>query len=440
MGIFKLLKGKNNILTKGFASTLIKVFGALANYLLSYLIAQKYGAEGNGVFALFLTYTVILSTVLYLGLDVYLVKHVSVLMKDSFHGDIKKLYFKILSHYLIPVSAGLLLIGYGLYIYFDQILIVTVALGLIMNVFIDINSAVFRGMKKAEWYSFFTQFSKYFITIILFLLPILSENQDRIILVYLLSLFVNGVFSYALLKINFNKFLIQDKSFVQAKYTLKSLFNSSKEFFFSSILIITLLWVDFIIIDIYLDEDQAGIYSIALKLSNLVTFSFIAFSAFLAPRISEIHAGGDTKKLQMVLSQNFILVLPLLVIPALVIFLFAQPLLNLFGEEFKEGWIVLLLLTAAQFVNGILGPVSLLLQMTNYQKLFQNILFVTFVIKLILSFVFVSFWGINGIALASFLGISLWTIVGSYFIYKKLKVYSWFHVNDLKTLYNHYIK
>ncbi|MFT7604906.1 MAG: O-antigen/teichoic acid export membrane protein, partial [Saprospiraceae bacterium] len=149
---------------------------------------------------------------------------------------------------------------------------------------------------------------------------------------------------------------------------------------------------------------------------------------------------GDTKKLQMVLSQNFILVLPLLVVPALVIFLFAQPLLNLFGEEFKEGWIVLLLLTAAQFVNGVLGPVSLLLQMTNYQKLFQNILFVTFVIKLILSFVFVSFWGINGIALASFIGISLWTIVGSYFIYKKLKVYSWFHVNDLKTLYNHYIK
>src|SRR5690606_32151784 len=147
----------------------------------------------------------------------------------------------------------------------------------------------------------------------------------------------------------------------------------------------------------------------ALKLSNLVTFSFLAFNAFLAPRISEIYAEGDTKKLQMVLTQNFILVLPLLFVPTLIILLFSKQLLGFFGSEFENGWIVLLLLTAAQFINGILGPVSLLLQMTNYQRLFQNILLSTFVIKLILAFTLVNLWGINGIALASFIGISLWT-------------------------------
>ncbi|HPE84312.1 MAG TPA: hypothetical protein PLV43_11395, partial [Aequorivita sp.] len=108
MHIFNIFKGKNNILKKGLTSTIIKVFGALANYALSYLIAQKYGAEGNGVFALFLTYTVILSTVLYFGLDVFLVKEVSVLMKDSFFWDIKKLYYKILKSYLFPISIGIL--------------------------------------------------------------------------------------------------------------------------------------------------------------------------------------------------------------------------------------------------------------------------------------------------------------------------------------------
>jgi len=439
MHIFNIFKGKNNILKKGLTSTIIKVFGALANYALSYLIAQKYGAEGNGVFALFLTYTVILSTVLYFGLDVFLVKEVSVLMKDSFFWDIKKLYYKILKSYLFPISIGILLTAYALYLFFNEFIILMVGLGLVINVFVDINSAVFRGMKKAEWYSFFTQFSKYFITVILFLLPILEGNQDAVILIYLLSLLLNAVFSFVLLRINFNKFS-NDKTSERAAYSLIEIFKNSKDFFFSSILIITLLWVDFIIIDIYLDEDQAGIYSVALKLSNLVTFSFLAFNAFLAPRISEIYAEGDTKKLQMVLTQNFILVLPLLFVPAIIILIFNKQLLGFFGSEFENGRIVLLLLTAAQFINGILGPVSLLLQMTNYQKLFQNILFGTFLIKLILAFMLVNLWGINGIALASFIGISLWTIAGSYFIYKKLNVYSWFSTNDLKILYHQYIK
>ncbi len=440
MNIRSTLSGKNNILKKGLTSTIIKVFGALANYALSYLIAQKYGAEGNGVFALFLTYTVILSTVLYLGLDVFLVKQVSVLMKDSFFGDIKSLYYKILKSYLIPISVGILLLAYALYIYFDEFIILMVGIGLVINVFIDINSAVFRGMKKAEWYSFFTQFSKYFITVILFLLPTLEGNQDEVIVIYLLSLLLNGVFSFVLLRINFNRFSKNNKTSARPAYSLLELFKSSKDFFFSSILIITLLWVDFIIIDIYLGEDQAGIYSVALKLSNLVTFSFLAFNAFLAPRISEIYVEGDTKKLQMILTQNFILVLPLLFVPALIILLLNKQLLGFFGNEFQEGWIALLLLTAAQFINGILGPVSLLLQMTNYQKLFQNILLVTFIIKLILAFTLVNLWGINGVALASFIGISIWTIAGSYFIYKKLNVYSWFSTKDIKTLYHQYIK
>ncbi len=440
MSIFKFLGSKNNILVKGLSSTLIKVFGALANYVLSYLIAQKYGAEGNGIFALFLTYTVILSTVLYLGLDVFLVKQVSVLMKDAFYGDVKRLYYKIMSNYLMPISIAVLLASYGAYLFFDQNIIILVAAGLVLNVFIDLNSALFRGMKQAEWYSFFTQFSKYFIMVVLFLLPVFDENQNMVIILYLLSLLINGIFSFILIHFNFNKLLRQDKSSGQVIYTLKSLFNSSKEYFFSSILIITLLWIDFIIIDIYLDEDQAGIYSVALKLSNLVTFSFLAFNAFLAPRISEIHNEGNSRKLQMVLSQNFILVLPMLLVPAIIIFIFSDSLLKFFGAEFQSGWVVLLLLTAAQFINGILGPVSLLLQMTNYQKLFQNILLVTFIVKLILSFMFVNLWGINGIALASFIGISLWTIGGSYFIYKKLNVYSWFSLKDIKTIYNLYLK
>lgn len=430
-----IFKGKDNVLSKGLASTGIKVLGALSSYVLSFLIAKKFGAEGNGVFALFMTYTVILSTFFYLGLDFFLVKQISVLMKQKNYLEIKKVYDKILYNYIIPVSVIIVAVGISLYLYLSQTLVLMVACGVIINVFIDINSAVFRGMKMAEWYSFFIQFSKHFTTVILFLLLILNDQPESIILVYLSSLIINGILSFFILNKTLGKLPKTETSIAKSDYSLISILKTSKEFFFASIIVITMVWIDFVLIDMFLDETSAGVYSIALKLSTLISFGFTAFNAFLAPRISEIYSEGNLQKLQEVLSQNFVLTFPTLFLPFLGILIFNEQLLSFFGSEFKSGWIILLLLTGGQFINSFFGPVSLLLQMTNYQKIFQNILVFVFILKLICALIFVKIWGAEGIAFASFIGLSLWAGIGSYFVHKKVGVYSWFSFKDLKSIF-----
>lgn len=427
-----ILKQKNEILGKGLASTGIKVLGALSSYILSYLIANKYGAEGNGVFALFMTYVVILSTIFYLGLDFFLVKQISVLMKQNRYKEIRKLYNKILYNYLIPGSIILFFLGITLSMYYGKLIIFMVACGVVVNVFIDINSAVFRGMKMAEWYSFFIQFSKYFITIILFLAPIFNNQTESILWIYLSSLMINGIISFLILNENIKNRIKTDYSVHKEDYSIISIFKTSKEFFFPSIIIIGLVWIDFILIDIFLDEKSAGIYSVALKLSTLISFGFTAFNAFLAPRISEIYYEGDIPKLQKVLTHNYVVTLPFFVIPFVCILFYNEQLLSFFGTEFKSGWIILLLLAGGQFINTLFGPVSLLLQMTNFQKIFQNVLVGTIIFKLICAIIFVKTWGAEGVAFASFLGLSLWTMIGSYYVYKKVGVYSWFLISFKK--------
>lgn len=416
------------------ASTLIKVFGALSSYGLSFLIARKYGPEGNGVLAIFLTYTVILSTIFYLGLDFYLVKHISVLMKQNRFKEIRKLYQKILVNYLLVVSVALIFFGTILSVFFDESLILMVSCGVAVNVFIDINSAVFRGMKMAEWYSFFIQFSKHFFTIVIFILPIMVNHKEGIIWMYILSLIINGMLSFLILNKKINKFSKTDNTEHIDSYSLLTIFKTSKEFFFASIIIISLVWIDFILIDIFLDKKSAGIYSIALRLSTLISFGFTAFNAFLAPRISEIYFDGDLVKLQEVLSKNYLITFPSMIIPFVIILIFNEELLNFFGAQFKTGWVILIMLSIGQFTNTLFGPVSLLLQMTKFQKVFQNILVFTILLKIISAVFFVEFWGAEGIAIASFLCLSLWTVIGSYFVYKKIGVYSWFAPKDLKKI------
>lgn len=125
----------------------------------------------------------------------------------------------------------------------------------------------------------------------------------------------------------------------------------------------------------------------------------------------------------------------MLVVPFLGIVLLNEQLLGLFGSEFKSGWIILLLLAGGQFINSIFGPVSLLLQMTNFQKTFQNILIFTLIFKVICSLIFVKIWEAEGLAFANFLGLGLWTLIGSYFVYKKVGVYSWFGLKELKSIF-----
>ncbi len=441
MRIYKHINNnKDNILVKGVASTIIKLAGAFFSYALTYLIAIKYGAEGNGVFAIFLTYTLILSTFFYMGMDFFLIKKVSVLVNQSHFKDVKNLYLIISKSYILPVSVFLLIIGFFLKGIFDQKIIFIISLAIVLNVFIDINSAIFRGMKKAEWFSFFSQCSKYFFAVLLFLIPFSINNKDEILYLYLISLLLNALLSFLIITNIFNKKIPQSKPLSNYKISIFSIIKSSKEFFFSSIIIISLVWMDFILIDYFLDEKQAGIYSVALKLATLISFGFTAFNAFLAPKISEIYNQNNIKKLQRILTQNFILVFPMIIFPFIGILFFSKDLMLLFGSEFESGWLVLILLSLGYLINGIFGPVSLLLQMTDYQKLFQNILIITLGLKLILSLILVKRWGLEGIALASFIGLGFWTVIGSYFVYKKMGIYSWFTPNEFKSIFTQIFK
>lgn len=295
------------------------------------------------------------------------------------------------------------------------------------------HSAVLQGMKKVEWYSYFTQFAKYLFTIFFIIIFTYSNNAENILFLYIASLFLNALFSFFVVRFYIKNLNVKGVLSTN-RYSIKSIFLISKEFLFSSALIIILVWVDFIFIDIFLTKDEAGIYSVALKIATLISFSFTAFNAFLAPRISEIYAKGNISELQKIITQNFLFTLPMIVIPFLGIIIFKEDLLRFFGKEFISGMSVLVWLALGQFINSIFGPVSLLLQMTNHQKLFQNILLISFVIKLISSFVFIQMFGLQGIAIASTLALAFWTIVGSYFISKKIGVFSWFEINELKTL------
>ena len=111
-------------------------------------------------------------------------------------------------------------------------------------------------------------------------------------------------------------------------------------------------------------------------------------------------------------------------LPILIILL-AVPefILGLFGNEFKTGASALIFLTIAQFINAFTGSVGYILQMTGYQKYYQNVIFLGTIINIVLNYILIPIWGIAGAAIASATSMFFWNLLFTLKVKKILNNY-----------------
>ena len=124
------------------------------------------------------------------------------------------------------------------------------------------------------------------------------------------------------------------------------------------------------------------------------------------------------KLIQMTIKINFIS--SVIIVAGLVFF--REFILSLFGEEFTVGTTLLMILCIGQFSNSFCGPVGVVFQMTGKQKVFQNLVFVAFVINLALNFILIKPYGFYGAAISSIAGMAFWNFAGAYLVWKYFKI------------------
>lgn len=110
--------------------------------------------------------------------------------------------------------------------------------------------------------------------------------------------------------------------------------------------------------------EEAGIYSVAARVAALLPFLLLATIPPLMPAVAELYERGDAAALQRTLTRaaRFVLAgsIPLVVGT----FVFAEPILKLFGAEFGEGASALRILCLGQLVvasTGLAGTVLIMI-------------------------------------------------------------------------------
>ncbi|WP_232210464.1 flippase [Nitrococcus mobilis] len=179
--------------------------------------------------------------------------------------------------------------------------------------------------------------------------------------------------------------------------------------------------VDLIMLGALQGAQASGVYSVATRAADLVTFFLIAANTVIVPRIAHLYQQGEHAKLQRLISgavsRVFLLTLPV----ALVFAVFARPLIEfLYGPAYAPGAIALQILALAQLFNVFAGPTGNILNMTGHERLSMTGVGISVAVNVTLNALLIPRFGVEGAAIATGASLAAWNILLWYWIRNRL--------------------
>ena len=213
------------------------------------------------------------------------------------------------------------------------------------------------------------------------------------------------------------------------KFNLPNL--SSKEILKKSIpmmvgtmFLLLLNWTDILMLGRMESEENIGIYNAAFKIGYLALFFIASMNIVVMPKISELFHQNRFAEMKKVINRATQIVIVLTMPLALVIVLFSEEILGIYGDVFVEGSTCLIIITLGALFNAMTGNVDQILNMTNNQNIVKNVFFIGFLLNVVLNLFLIPRYGINGAALASFITNVIVNSIFVYIIKKQLGFYT----------------
>ena len=433
------------LFNKGGVAMLYRIGGQLLGFLLTFVIAYFFGANGLGDYVLAIIVLKIFTLISKLGLDTASIRYIAEYSSENSLSSI--LDFRKKSIFLITttsiICSFVMYLGANIIAEFikanPQHIEITSFFILPMSLFI-FHYQNMRGLKEIAGYSFFFWMSQALFSLIAILvLTTFTKDPNVPLYAYLISLIVISIFSV----ISFTYFLNKRKR-------IKELFTDDKRSeSVKNILIVSLplmlaqavhfimSWTDKLMLGILDSPDvisglstnsaQIGVYHTAFKLSMFATIGLMAVKSIASPKFAELYKQREFKLLKKVTQQSTKLIfwttLPLV---ALFIF-FSENLMLLFGDEFQTGVFAFILLSIGRVFVSFSGAAGNLLQMCGRQVIFMNIAVIGSVINVVLNFSLIPIYGINGSAIATMIGLVSFNFLLVYYVKKEFGFYTFYN-------------
>lgn len=370
------------------AKIAINIIGLLSTVYFT----RKIGATILGVYFLFLTVNDIVGMFANLGLKAAVTKRISEgkdqgqLLSASFIIQVLLIAFLLVTVIVLKPHIEDY-IGASLTFF----LIIVIALSQINKLF----QAVLRGRKKITKTALLTLLNNVSRTLVSILLLMLGLELYALIYGLLFGYFLSSLLGYLSLRLQFAK---------PSKHHFRSLLEFAK---FGALLGfggVIYNWVDPLVIGWVLSKADVAIYKVAWKVATFTSILSFAISTTIFPQVSEWHAWSNEKAISRIIPSAIIFssLIPIGAFSGAL--MFSGDILEIFGEEFTKGWLVLIILLLESIFLGIRLVFDNILAGMDKLNTYLRVRIISILLNILLSIIFVWKLGIVGVAIATLAG------------------------------------
>lgn len=405
----------------------LKITGLLVATLFALIVSRTLGAAAWGEFSLSLSIISVGAIIAAAGFETLLLKETS---SEEPGYPLGRLYSKSMQ---ISMTISIVIAGV---IYANSASIASVlfespqlsisfkiaSISIPAYTLLNINAGVLQGLKQLKKYVSIRYVLHHAGGLLLFLIILVFYTGSHIvILAYTISMYFIAVTSYYWVRKEW-KNLPTNFSESISNISTSGLLLTASPFMIASLLFFVKGWIDTILIGVFMDESSVGIYNIALKLTALLGITLSAVSAVSTPMYSEAYSSGDKQRLQSHVHQSSAIVFYTSFPLFLILILFSEQILGLFGAEFRTGTNALVILAGGGLINAYFGAAGYFMQMTGSQVALQYITLATVITGLLLNIYLIPIYGIDGAAIATTIAILIWNLWCVIYIRKRYDV------------------
>ena len=351
----------------GGANLLGTAFNQAFRFAITFLLARFLGREDAGLYYQAFAFLAFFGLVSSAGFLVSLTRFVAVHRAEKDYGALRGTV-----HLGLSVSTGLaVVLGVSLYLsspwlattIFDEPRLLTslriISIALIPTVFTDAALAATRGFKTMRPYALINLFFEpgFRVTLTIVFLW-LGWGLQGAVLALLITNTVAAILAGNMLRD------LMGRIKAAPHFEPRKLFSFSVKGWVSSLADNANLWGDIFLLGVLTTASDVGVYVITTRLTLLATLAVGPLSTSVAPRIADLYQRGFHEQLQ----QTYVLVTSWMVRLALpgfvLLLLFPQDLLRIFGPGFSDGARITFILALAQMIRMATGPSGLLLMMS----------------------------------------------------------------------------
>ncbi|TXS89901.1 hypothetical protein FV139_19440 [Parahaliea maris] len=183
---------------------------------------------------------------------------------------------------------------------------------------------------------------------------------------------------------------------------------------------LVMVWSSQLLLGVWAEPADVAVYTIAQRVAMVTSFVLVAVNSVVAPRFAVLYHDGKLAELEALSRLSVRMMLAMATPLLLLMLLFPQWILAIFGTTYSAGAAVLIVLALGQFVNVVTGPVGYLLQMSGHYREVRNNTLIAAVTALALNALLTPRHGAMGAAIAAAVALSVVNLLGLWQVRKNL--------------------